>query len=133
MSAEGTPREAGSSPALERVLVQITRFVLRFPISTLILGVVLACAALGYSQFRLGFRTSRSDLLNPKSEFNQLWLDYVTEFGDEQDVVRHGLDRGRLGVDAVHQRTVEESLDKCRVVVEAARKVRAEIAKPAVA
>lgn len=30
-------------------------------------------------------------------------------------------------------RTVEESLDKCRVVVEAARKVRAEIAKPAVA
>ncbi len=30
-------------------------------------------------------------------------------------------------------RTVEESLDKCRVVVEAAKKVRAELAKPAVA
>ena len=30
-------------------------------------------------------------------------------------------------------RTVEESLDKCRIVVEAAKKVRAEVKKPAVA
>jgi len=85
MSAEGTPQ--GAQSPLERVLVHVTRLVLRFPVSTLILGGVLACAALGYSQFRLGFRTNRLDLLNPKSEFNKLWVEYIGEFGDQQDVV----------------------------------------------
>jgi hopanoid biosynthesis associated RND transporter like protein HpnN len=96
MSAEGTPQGAGSP--LERVLVQITRLVLRFPVSTLILGVVLACAALGYSQQRLGFRTNRLDLLNPKSQFNKLWTEYIREFGDQQDavVVVEGADRARV-------------------------------------
>ena len=36
---------------------------------------------------RLGFRTSRLDLLNPKSSYNQLWLEYIDEFGDADDVV----------------------------------------------
>jgi len=35
----------------------------------------------------MGFRTSRLDLLNPQSSYNQLWLDYIDEFGDADEVV----------------------------------------------
>ena len=39
------------------------------------------------AQTRLGFRTSRADLLSPKSDFNRLWVDYTKEFGDTEDVI----------------------------------------------
>ena len=85
MSAEGMPPE-NASP-VERPLLGLTRLVLRFPVTTLIVGALLAAGAMGLSQFRLGFRTNRLDLINPKSEFNRLWLDYIGEFGDQEDVV----------------------------------------------
>ena len=33
----------------------------------------------------LTFKTSRLDLLNPRSEYNQRWLAYLAEFGDRDD------------------------------------------------
>ena len=36
---------------------------------------------------QLGFRTSRAELLNPKSDYNRRWLEYTKEFGDKEDVV----------------------------------------------
>lgn len=83
--AEGMPQESPSP--VERPLVALTRLVLRYPLATLLIGAALALAAALLSQFRLGFRTNRLDLLNPKSEFNKLWLDYIREFGDREDVV----------------------------------------------
>ncbi len=85
MSAEWMPQEKPSFA--ERPLLGITRLVLRFPVLTLVLGGLLALAAAGLSQWRLGFHTSRLDLLNPKSEFNRLWTEYVREFGDPEDAV----------------------------------------------
>ncbi len=35
----------------------------------------------------LGYKSSRLDLLNPKSEYNRLWIEYINEFGDEDDAV----------------------------------------------
>ena len=55
-----------------------------------LIGVVAVAAtvlALGLSVGRLGFRTSRLDLLNPKSSYNRLWIEYINEFGDADDVV----------------------------------------------
>lgn len=85
MSAEGMPQEKPS--IVEWPLVLVTRLVVRFPKSTLLIAGVLALAAMAYSQTRLGFRTNRIDLLNPNSEFNRLWLDYRREFGEQEDVV----------------------------------------------
>ena len=36
---------------------------------------------------RLGFRTSRAELLSPRSDYNRRWLEYTKEFGDKEDVV----------------------------------------------
>lgn len=85
MSAEGMPQAEPS--LLARPLGWLTRLVLCFPVATLALAVALALFALALSGSRLGFRTSRLDLLNSESGYNRLWIDYIDEFGDEDDVV----------------------------------------------
>lgn len=84
MSAEGTPHEASMFAA---PLAWITRRALARPRLTIALGVGLALLCLAYSGMSLGFRTSRLDLLNPSSEWNQRWLAYLKEFGREDDAV----------------------------------------------
>jgi uncharacterized protein len=85
MSAEGKPL---TEPALlSRPLAWITRQVLRLPMAVLAAAAVLTVVALFLTATRLGFRTSRLDLLNPQSGYNQLWIEYINEFGDADDVV----------------------------------------------
>jgi hopanoid biosynthesis associated RND transporter like protein HpnN len=85
MPAEGTPHENIS--LLGRLLVAITWLALRFPMATVVIGVMAAVASLYLTQTRLGFRTSRADLLSPKSNFNRLWVEYTKEFGATEDVI----------------------------------------------
>lgn len=85
MSAEGTPPAENS--LLAHVMAAITRLVVRFPIVTVTLGVALACASMFLTATRLGFHTSRLDLLNPESDYNRLWIEYINEFGDDDDAV----------------------------------------------
>lgn len=85
MSAERKP--PAETSFLSRPLGAATAWVVRHPRATLALAGVLAIACSVYSATRLGFRTSRLDLLNPKSSYNQLWLKYVDEFGDDDDAV----------------------------------------------
>jgi len=85
MAAQRTPLAEPS--LLARPLAWITRLVLRFPIATLALAIGVAVCALGLSAGRLGFRTSRLDLINSESSFNRRWIDYVDEFGAKDDVV----------------------------------------------
>ena len=59
----------------------------RFPVATVTLGVALACVSIYLSTTRLSFHTSRLDLLNPESDYNRLWIDYINEFGDDDDAV----------------------------------------------
>ena len=47
----------------------------------------LAAVACYLTATRLGYQTSRLDLLNPKSNYNRLWIEYIKEFGDEDDAV----------------------------------------------
>ncbi len=85
MSAQGMVHPKPSP--VERPLVWLTGLVLRWPFTTLIVGLVLAGLAMAASHRWMGFRTNRLDLLNPNSEFNRRWIEYVQEFGDQEDVV----------------------------------------------
>ncbi len=70
-----------------KIILGITRLVLRFPVTTLALAIGLAAACGIYTATHLGYKSSRLDLLNPKSDYNRLWIDYIHEFGDEDDAV----------------------------------------------
>jgi len=87
MSAEGMPPTKPEPSLLARPLRAVTRLVLRFPAAVVTLAVALALLGVGWSVTHLGFRTSRLDLLNPESGCNRLWIEYINEFGDEDDVV----------------------------------------------
>ena len=51
----------------------------------LVAACALALLAVAVSVNGLTFKTSRLDLLNPRSEYNQRWLAYLAEFGDRDD------------------------------------------------
>jgi len=85
MTAERTPQAKVS--VFARGMGGLTRLVVRFPAATVALGLALGCAALVLSGMRLGFHTSRLDLLNPQSDYNRLWIEYIKEFGDDDDAV----------------------------------------------
>ena len=85
MSAERKPHRERAW--LERPLVAITRTVLRVPRLVILLSLVIAVAAAVTAQQRLGFRTSRLDLLNSDSSYNRRWLAYLDEFGTQDDLV----------------------------------------------
>jgi hopanoid biosynthesis associated RND transporter like protein HpnN len=65
----------------------MTRAVLAFPVATIAICLALAGVACYLTATRLGYQTSRLDLLNPKSNYNRLWIEYIKEFGDEDDAV----------------------------------------------
>ncbi len=85
MSAERKPQAETS--LLARPLAWMTRRVVRFPMPVLVLAVAATVFSIVLAGARLGFRTSRLDLLNPDSSYNQLWIEYIKEFGDADDVV----------------------------------------------
>lgn len=95
MAAEGTPPEASIFAA---PLAWLTRCALAKPRTTIALGILLALFSVAYAAMALGFHTSRLDLLNPSSEWNQRWLAYLEEFGREDDaiVVVEGPDAGTV-------------------------------------
>jgi hopanoid biosynthesis associated RND transporter like protein HpnN len=88
MKAEGTP-PAPSSHTLPfaRLLAGVARVALRFPIATLSIALGLAAAAIVLSSARLGYKSSRLDLLYTHSDYNRLWIEYIDEFGNEDDAV----------------------------------------------
>ena len=51
----------------------------------LVAATALALACLAITLNGLTFKTSRLDLLNPRSEYNQRWLAYLAEFGSRDD------------------------------------------------
>ena len=83
---------------MSRPLEQLTRAVVRFPVFTLLLAGAALSAAAWLTVTKLGFRTSRAELLNPASDYNRRWLEYTKEFGDKEDVVVvvEGDDRDRI-------------------------------------
>lgn len=82
--------DSSSAPApslLAAPLNLATRIALRYPAATVALAVALTVFSVAYTWQNLSYRTSRLDLLNPDSDYNRLWIDYINEFGDEDDAV----------------------------------------------
>ena len=72
---------------VSRPLVWLTRASVRFPVATLLLAGVAVVGSVWLTMTRLGFRTSRAELLSPQSDYNRRWLEYTKEFGDKEDAV----------------------------------------------
>jgi len=87
-----------TSSLLGRGLVAWTQLCLRAPWAIVLAAVVSAVAAGYWTSQSLGYKVSRVDLLDPKSDYNKLWLDYMREFGEDDDavVVVEGPDRGQV-------------------------------------
>lgn len=82
------PHNASPDNSLSaRLFRGITASILRYPVAVLALAVGLALASLLLTGSQLGYRTSRLDLLNPNSDFNRLWIEYIKEFGEDDDAV----------------------------------------------
>lgn len=68
-------------------LLILTRLSLVNPVQTIVLALVAALLCGYMTVTHLKFKTSRLDLINQKSDFNKLWIDYIEDFGDEDDLV----------------------------------------------
>ena len=72
---------------LGRGLVAWTHVCLRWPLA-IVIGAILSAGLAGvWTARHLGYKVSRVDLLDPKSEYNKLWIDYIHEFGEDDDAV----------------------------------------------
>lgn len=92
MVTEQTPNtEATGTKAsvatFDRWLGSGTEFLLRHRRMVLAFSLALTIASTAFTVWGLGFRTSRLDLLNRDSEYNQRWLAYLDEFGSDDDVL----------------------------------------------
>src|SRR5262245_38952593 len=85
LSMEGPKR--GETLWLAHPFVVGTRWIMAYPVTTIAVCLAVALGACYLTATRLGYQTSRLDLLNPKSNYNRLWLEYIKEFGDEDDAV----------------------------------------------
>lgn len=85
MPTERTPQ--ADSSLMSRPLEWLTGVVVRFPVATLLIAGVAVVGSVWLTMTQLGFRTSRAELLNPKSDYNHRWLEYTKEFGSKEDAV----------------------------------------------
>lgn len=83
MPAERTP--PADDTLLSAPLLAITEWTLRAPRTVLAIACGLALISVAITAVGLKFKSSRLDLLNPRSEYNQRWLAYLSEFGNRDD------------------------------------------------
>jgi hopanoid biosynthesis associated RND transporter like protein HpnN len=96
---DGRAKDPGTPPSLlGRGLVAWTRLCLWQPWAVFLLAVLSAMAAGVWTSGRLGYKVSRADLLDPESDTNKLWIDYIREFGEDDDavIVVEGESRGEV-------------------------------------
>src|ERR1700722_18063873 len=80
------------SPAQEatrvrRWLVALVSAVCRFPIPVLVISLGLCVLSVFAACTRLQYFTQRNDLISPHKEYQQRWQRYISEFGDDDDIV----------------------------------------------
>ncbi len=96
----------------QRFLRWVTVSSARNPWFTLTVCLGFALAATWLTETRLQFKTNRSDLIDPQTDYHQRWLKYLGEFGDvSEDMV--------VVVEADDQKTIEAVLDQLGGAVDA--------------
>jgi hypothetical protein len=98
---EPAPRPHAPTSLLGRGLVHWTHACLRWPLAIVLAALVSAAVAGLFTARHLGYKVSRVDLLDPESDYNKLWIDYIREFGEDDDAVIVVEGRGRDDVIAV--------------------------------
>ena len=86
-SPEPGPPPAHGAGLLGRILVAWTTVCLAHPLAVVMIAVLSAVVAGAWTARHLGYKVSRVDLLDPESDYNKLWIDYIREFGDDDDAV----------------------------------------------
>jgi hopanoid biosynthesis associated RND transporter like protein HpnN len=83
---------------IPRLLTALVAAVCRAPRTVLAVSAAVALVSAYAFYTRLEYRTQRSDLMNPKKDYQQRWRQYLAEFGDDDDmvVVVEGADRARM-------------------------------------
>jgi hopanoid biosynthesis associated RND transporter like protein HpnN len=84
---EPSPPAVHAESLLGRGLVAWTRVCLAQPWLVLLVALAAAAASIAWTAGRLGYKVSRTDLLDPDSDYNKLWIDYIREFGEDDDAV----------------------------------------------
>ena len=85
------PRPTGPGHAhpgpIGRALFAWTELCLRAGWTIVAVAVFTAVVSGVWSARCLGYKVNRTDLLDPRSDYNKLWVDYVAEFGEDDDAV----------------------------------------------
>lgn len=83
---------------IPRLLTALVAVVCRAPRTVLAISTLVALIGAWSFYTRLEYRTQRSDLMNPNKDYQQRWRQYLSEFGDDDDmiVVVEGADRSRM-------------------------------------
>ena len=84
---DGPSRDAAAGGLLARALVAWTGICLRHPLAVIVLALVTATMSGVWTARHLGYKVSRVDLLDPDNAYNKLWLEYLREFGEDDDAV----------------------------------------------
>jgi hopanoid biosynthesis associated RND transporter like protein HpnN len=86
-TASTAPLAGHGESLLARCLVAWTRVCLAQPWFVLLVAILTAVGAAAWTAGNLGYKVSRVDLLDPDSDYNKLWIDYIHEFGEDDDAV----------------------------------------------
>ncbi|MEX0715454.1 MAG: MMPL family transporter [Planctomycetaceae bacterium] len=86
------------------MLGSVTVAVARHPLLTLGLMLALAVGSVTGTVLHMGFKTERSDLIDPQASFQKRWLAYTESFGDSSDIV--------LVVEASKPTVIKQVLDQ---------------------
>lgn len=86
-AASNDPVVGHGESLLARCLVTWTRVCLAQPWLVCFVAIVTAAGAAAWTAGNLGYKVSRVDLLDPDSDYNKLWIDYIHEFGEDDDAV----------------------------------------------
>jgi uncharacterized protein len=83
---------------VRRLLCGLVSAACRYPLFVLVLSLGLAGLSVYAAATRLQYKTQRNDLMSPHKDYQQRWRDYLTEFGEDDDivVVVKGDDRPRM-------------------------------------
>lgn len=88
----------GSASLMVRGLVEPLRLMLYFPRTTVALALALGVVAAALALTHLGYKSGRTDLIATDSDYNQLWLQFNQEFGEQDDalIVVEGASRDQV-------------------------------------
>jgi hypothetical protein len=103
--------ESEHDSVIAPIIRAVTHFVSRRPATILFLTFLAVVGSIGYTAFSLRFKTDRSDLIDPRADYQRRWLEYTREFGDAADMV--------VVVEADNAELIKKTLDDLGARMEA--------------